>query len=88
MELKNEENVFFFRDAAYKFGNIKQYSKKLMQVCETEVEMLNQLSQQIFVESKIVNQKFISVQKAIKSFALSFVFVMLILVFWFIKVNI
>tara|TARA_R110000787_G_scaffold60220_14_gene136643 strand:+ start:192 stop:704 length:513 start_codon:yes stop_codon:yes gene_type:complete len=82
MELKNEENVFFFRDAALKYGNIKQYAQKLTQVCETEEEIINQLSQQIFVESKIVNQKFISVQKAIKSFAISFIFVIFILVFW------
>ncbi len=87
MELKNEENVFFFRDAANKFGNIKQYAQKLMSICETEEEIINQLSQQIFVESKIVNQKFISVQKAIKSFALSFVFVILILVIWIVNVN-
>ena len=87
MELKNEENVFFFRDAANKFGNIKQYAQKLMNICETEEEIINQLSQQIFVESKIVNQKFISVQKAIKSFALSFVFVILILVIWIVNVN-
>ena len=87
MELKNEENVFFFRDAAYKFGDIKQYAKKLTQVCETEEEIIDQLSQQIFVESKIVNQKFKSVQKAIKSFALSFVLVVLILVFWIIGIE-
>ncbi len=87
MELKNEENVFFFRDAANKFGNIKQYAKKLIQVCETEEEIIDQLSQQIFVESIIVNQKFKSVQKAIKSFALSFVFVVLILIFWIISIE-
>lgn len=87
MELKNEKNVFFFRDAAHKFGNIKEYAQKLMRVCETEDEIIDQLSQQIFVESKIVNQKFISVQKAIKSFALSFVFVILILTFWIIDIS-
>ena len=87
MELKNEANVFFFRDASKKFGTIKEYAHKLIKVCETEEEIIDQLSQQIFVESKIVNQKFISVQKAIKSFALSFIFVILILVFWVLGIG-
>ncbi len=85
MELNYDKNVFFFRDAANKFGSIKQYAEKLMEVCETENEIIMQLSQQIHIESKIVDQKFISVQKAIKFFALSFVFVILILVFFIIK---
>ena len=86
MELKFDKNVFFFRDAATRFGNIEEYSKKLMQTCETEEEIITQLSQQIHVESKIVNKKFKSVQRAITFFALSFVFVILILVFWIIKI--
>ena len=86
MELKYDKNVFFFRDAAYRFGNIKEYTEKLMQVCETEEEIIMQLSQQIHVESKIVNQKFKSVQRAISFFAIGFIFVILILVFWIIKI--
>ncbi len=86
MELKYDKNVFFFRDAAYRFGNIKEYTDKLIQVCETEEEIITQLSQQIHVESKIVDQKFRSVQRAITFFAIGFIFVILILVFWIIKI--
>jgi len=86
MELKYKKNVFFFRDAAYRFGNIDQYAKELMQVCQTEEEIIEQLSHQIHVESKIVAQKFKSVQKAIAFFAASFIFVILILIFSFIKI--
>ena len=85
MELKYKKNVFFFRDAAFRFGDINQYAKKLMHVCQTEEEIIEQLSHQIHIESKIVDQKFRSVQKAIAFFAASFIFVILILVFWFIK---
>ena len=86
MELKYKKNVFFFRDAAVRFGNIEQYAKELMQVCQTEDEIIEQLSHQIHIESKIVDQKFRSVQKAITFFAGSFIFVILILVFSFVKI--
>ena len=86
MELKYKKIVFFFRDAAYRFGSIEQYVKKLTQVCATEDEIIEQLGHQIHIESKIVNQKFRNVQKAITFFAASFIFVILILVFSFIKI--
>ncbi len=57
-----------------------------MQVCETEEEIIDQLSHQIHIESKIVDQKFRSVQKAITFFAYCFIFVIIILVFWIIKI--
>ena len=61
IELKYDKNVFFFKNAASAFGNVKEYSKKLIKVCGSEEEQLNQLSQQIHVESKIIDQKFKSV---------------------------
>jgi len=85
MELKYKKNVFFFRDAALRFGNIEQYAKKLMQVCQTNEEIIEQLSHQIHVESKIVNQKFRSVQNAIVFFSASFILIILTLIFWFVK---
>lgn len=80
IELKYDKNVFFFKNAVYAFGDIKEYSKKLMEVCGSEEELYDQLSQQIHVESKIIDQKFISVNKSIKFFGISFIFVILILV--------
>ena len=49
-------------------------------------EIYEQLSEQIHIESKIIDQKFISVQKSIKFFALSFIFVLAALAFWIITV--
>ena len=85
MELKYRKNVFFFRDAALRFGNIEEYGKKWMQVCQTNDEIIEPLSDQIHVESKIVNQKFRDVQKAIIFFAASFIIIIQTLVFWFIN---
>ena len=85
IDSKNKKNVFFFIDAVYAFGTIEDYSKKLMQVCSSKEEFFIMLSEQIYVESKIIDRKFDSVQKSIKFFALSFIFVILIIIFWLIK---
>lgn len=82
IELKYDKNVFFFRDAVYAFGNVSEYTKKLMEICGSEEQMYEQLAQQIHIESKIIDQKFICVQKSIKFFGLSFIFVLLALAFW------
>ncbi len=80
IELKYDSNVFFFRDAVYEFGNIKEYSKKLIEICGSEEELFIQLSQQIHVESKIIDQKFKSVNSSIKFFGLSFIFIIAIII--------
>jgi len=85
IELKYTKNVFFFRDAVYGFGDVKDFSKKIMEVSAGE-EIYEQLSEQIHIESKIIDQKFISVQKSIKFFGLSFIFVLAALAFWIITV--
>lgn len=79
MELKFRKNVFFFRDAANSFGDIDQYSEKLTDICTDENELFTQLSHQIFIESTIIDKKFKSVQKSIKYFAISFIFMILII---------
>ena len=85
IELKYKKNVFFFRDAVYAFGDVDAFSKKIMDVCSGE-EIYEQLSQQIHIESKIIDQKFISVQKSIKYFGLSFIFVLAALGFWIVTI--
>jgi len=86
IELKYDPNVFFFKNAVNKFGDVKEYSKKLLEVCGNEEELCTQLSQQIHVESKIIDQKFNSVNQSLKYFALSIIFVILILVLSLIKI--
>lgn len=82
MELKYDDNVFFFMDAVRAFGSSEEYTRKLMDVCANEEELFYQLGQQIHVESKIIEEKFSSVKKSLKCFALSFVFVSITLVVW------
>lgn len=85
MELKYDKNVFFFRDAVYSFGNAEEYTKTLVEICGSEDQMYKQLAEQIHVESKIIDQKFICVRKSIKYFGLSIVFVVLFILFSIIK---
>lgn len=84
MELKYPKNVFFFMDAVRAFGNAEEYTKKLLEICEDEQALAEQLSQQIHVESKIIDKKFASVQKSLKCFGISFIFAILILLLWLI----
>ena len=82
MEMKYNKNVFFFRNAVKNFGDTKAYTKELISVCGSEEELYQMLAEQIHAESKIIDGKFRSVQNSIKYFALSFLFVILIIVTW------
>ncbi len=85
LELKFNKNVFFFRDAARSYGGIEQYTKELLNVYLNEDELYKQLSEQIYIESKIIDEKFKNVQKSIKFLAFSFIFVVLLLGLWLIR---
>ncbi|WP_224490663.1 Pycsar system effector family protein [Robertkochia flava] len=87
MELKFDKNVFFFKDAVNNFGDVHQYSKKLMNTVADREELFDQLGQQIYIESKIVDTKFKSVKKAMKFMAYSFIFVILIMVLWLLQLK-
>ncbi|NNE02804.1 MAG: hypothetical protein HKN52_06515 [Eudoraea sp.] len=86
MEMKYDDNVFFFRDAVKAFGNTEEFTKRLMEISENENELFTQLSQQIHAESKIIYEKFASVRQSLKFFALSFIFAMLSLVIVIIQI--
>jgi hypothetical protein len=86
MELKYDDNVFFYKDAVKAYGNLENFKETIIEVCTNEEELHNQLSEQVHVESKIVNKKFESVKKSIKFFGFSLIFLVLMLVFWLIKI--
>ena len=85
LELKFNKNVFFFRDAARSYGDVDQFTEELLKVFLNEEELFKQLSEQIYIESKIIDEKFKNVQKSIKFLAFSFIFVVLILGFWLLR---
>lgn len=87
IELKYDKNVFFFGDAVNAFGTAEEYTKKLMQVCASEEELFEQLGAQIHVESKIIAAKFRCVKNSMKFFGLSIAFVVMILGYWLIRIN-
>jgi len=78
LETKYDKNVFFFRNAVNDFGNIEEYTKKIIEVIGSEDKLHKQLSEQIYVESKIIDQKFKSVNKSIQFFGISFLFLVII----------
>lgn len=87
MELKFEKNVFFFKDTVNNFGDVRQYSDKLKEVVADRDKLYDQLGQQIYIESKIVETKFKSVKHAMKYMGFSFVFVVLIMILWLFQLK-
>ena len=83
---KFPKNVFFFRDAAYAFGSIEEYTKKVIDTCETHETLFEQLGNQIYIESVIIDKKFTSVQKSIKFFGFSLICIVSLVMFWLIKI--
>lgn len=80
LEIKYKKNVFFFRDAAHKFGTMEEYVNYLIQICGSETELYEQLGEQIFVESKIIDSKFKSVQNSIIFFGFSFILLIAVII--------
>lgn len=88
IDKKFEKNVLFFRDAVYAFGSIEEYTEKIIEIFGEEKKFYSQLAQQIYVESRIIDKKFKSVQDAVKYFAFSVVFVIVMLVVWLVQLFI
>ncbi|QCK14494.1 Pycsar system effector family protein [Mangrovivirga cuniculi] len=82
MVLNYKSNVFFFRDAIYAFGDVDEFNKNYIETCGDIKELCLELSQQVHIESKIIDKKFASVQLSIKYFAVSFIALILILLYW------
>lgn len=87
LEVRFDKNVFFFKDAVNHFGDIHEYSKKLMNTVADREELFDQLGQQIYIESKIVETKFRSVKRAMKFMAYSCIVVVLIMILWLIQLK-
>lgn len=85
IEMKYDDNVFFFLDAVKAFGTTEEYTKKLVEICGSEEALYYQLAQQIHAESKIIAEKFASVHRSLQFFALSFVFAMSGLIIWLVQ---
>lgn len=82
LQMKYDTNVFFFRDAANAFKSPKKYVEEITKICETNEEIVKQLSHQIHAESVIIDKKFYNVKKAIQFFLFSFIFVILMVSLW------
>lgn len=86
MELRYQDNVFFFKDAVKAFGSTEEFTKRIIEICGSEEELYTQLAEQIHAESKIIEEKFGSVQKSLRYFAFSFVFAVLSLIIGIIQI--
>jgi len=81
MELKYDDNVFFYKDAIDRFGSVENFTKKITHVCTNNQVLYKQLGAQIHAESKIVNRKFLSFNTAFRYFSFSLIFAIIILVY-------
>ena len=82
LELKYNKNVFFFRDAAHEYENVDSFTNEITKICQSNDEIVKQLSHQIHAESVIIDKKFYNVKKAILFFVISFLFVVCMMAIW------
>ena len=80
IEGKFEKNVFFFADVITKFGTINDFSKTFYKLSLKEEELFDQLGQQIFIISKIADQKFRYVNKSLRFLAIGLLLFLLVVV--------
>ena len=80
MELNFSKNVFFFRDAIREFGDIQSFKKTFLEINKDASQLYGQLSEQIFIQSKIIDYKFSTVQRAIKFLYLSFMWLVALVI--------
>lgn len=71
IEGKFDTNMFFFKDIISKYGNIKDFSRQFFEASCDENVLFQQLGEQVFIISKIVDWKFKNVQRAIRLLALN-----------------
>ncbi|MGJ8745976.1 Pycsar system effector family protein [Polaribacter sp.] len=78
IEKNYEPNIFFFGDIVSKFGDIKEYSQKFLDVNVDKAQLYDQIGQQIYVNAKITTAKFKNVNMSLRYLLIS----MLLLLFF------
>lgn len=86
IEGKYDKNVFFFGDVISKFGTIKEFSRTFYKLSLNEEELFDQLGQQIFVISKIAQQKFKYVNRALRFLAIGLLVSLIVVVYYMILI--
>lgn len=87
IEGKYKRNVFFFNDAIMHYGSIEDYSKMFYEVASNQENLYDQLGQQIYIHSKIVAQKIRDVNRSVKYLAVSFIPLVVLLMYTLLVVN-
>ena len=87
METKFDKNVFFFKDVISKFGSIRQFSKTFYRISLNEKELFDQLGQQIYINSKIADIKFKSVNRSIYYLATSLLLLFIVGI-WYMIISV
>ncbi|MDX1314468.1 MAG: DUF5706 domain-containing protein [Eudoraea sp.] len=73
IETNFDKNMFFFHDVITQYGDIHSFTKKFHDLLGKEDELYSHLGQQIYVNSLIVSQKFVNVNKSVRNLAYSFI---------------
>ena len=84
MEMSYDKNAFFFMDANRAFGDIKGFRKAFRTINQDPDELYGQLAEQIYIQSKIIDYKFSTVQRSIKFLFGSFIWLLVLVTFYLI----
>lgn len=88
MEMNFDKNAFFFMDANRAFGDIKAFRKTFREINQNADELYGQLAEQIYIHSKIIDYKFGTVQRSLKFLSVSFLWLIILIVFSLINILI
>lgn len=88
MEMNFDKNAFFFMDANRKFGDIKGFKEAFRKINQHPEELYGQLAEQIYIHSKIIDYKFGTVQKSLKFLSISFLWLLILIIFYLINIVI
>jgi hypothetical protein len=58
-------SLLFFRDIAQEFSTFDEYEQKINDVFSDNLQSKHQITQQVWANSKVANEKFIAINKAI-----------------------
>jgi hypothetical protein len=68
-----DRNMFFFHDIITGYGDIHSFSQKFHDLLGKQDELYQHLGHQIYVNSLIVSQKLMNVNKSVRNLAYSFI---------------
>lgn len=85
LENKNPNSIIYFGHIAEKFSTYEEYHKATEDIIDDELKLKNQISEQIYTNSKIAWKKYFNVSWSIRLFVLTIVLLLIQIIIYLIS---